>query len=146
MASAQSYKNHTRWDPIFHYVIMPVLLLNFAVSVYWLRHHASEHLHIGIWYIVMSVVLVIVAEKSRSYALKVQNRVIRLEETMRLYQLATPEEMVELSSLTIHQYVALRFASNAELPELARRAVREKLSSKQIKESIVSWRPDNDRV
>jgi len=84
--------------------------------------------------------------KMRSYSLKVQDRVIRLEEKVRLASLVSASELAELESLTIAQYVALRFASNPELPELARRAVREKLTRKQIKEAIKSWRPDEYRV
>jgi hypothetical protein len=76
----------------------------------------------------------------------VQDRVIRLEEKHRLAALVSASELIELESLTIKQYVALRFASNAELPDLARRAIRENLTPKQIKEAITSWRPDYDRV
>ena len=60
--------------------------------------------------------------------------------------LVSASELVELESLTLRQYIGLRFASNPELPALARRAIREKLTEKQIKEAIVSWRPDNDRI
>jgi hypothetical protein len=96
--------------------------------------------------VLVSIALFLVALKARVYVTKVQDRVIRLEERLRLASLVTPSELVELESLTTDQLIGLRFASNPELPELARRAVREKLSRKQIKESIVSWRPDNDRV
>jgi cell division protein ZapA (FtsZ GTPase activity inhibitor) len=83
---------------------------------------------------------------ARMAALRAQNRVIRLEEKIRMATLFTPQELVELESLTMQQLIALRFASNPELLGLARRAVREKLEPKQIKEAIVSWRPDYDRV
>jgi hypothetical protein len=91
-------------------------------------------------------VLFLVALKVRVYVLKVQDRVIRLEERVRLAQVVSESELIELESLTMRQYIGLRFASNAELPDLARRAVRESLTEKQIKEAIVSWRPDNDRA
>jgi hypothetical protein len=83
---------------------------------------------------------------TRRYSLKVQDRVIRVEEKMRIASLVSPSEQAELDSLTIRQYVALRFASNPELPALARRAVRENLGSKAIKEAIVAWRADDYRV
>jgi hypothetical protein len=125
---------------------MPVLLLNVAATSIWYWHHRYHHLHSGPWAVLVSVVLVMMLAKSRIYALQVQDRVIRLEEKQRLAALLSASELIELDSLTVKQYVALRFASNAELPDLARRAVRENLTPKQIKEAIVSWRPDYDRV
>jgi hypothetical protein len=146
MSAPQSYKNHTRWDPIVHFFVFPVLLLNIVFTGWWYGRHFHEHVHSGAWLILVAVALFLLAGKARGYALKVQDRVIRLEERARLAQLATESELIELESLTMQQYIGLRFASNAELPDLARRAVREKLTLKQIKEAIVSWRPDNDRV
>jgi len=146
MPAPQTFKNHTRWDPIFHFFCAPILLLNIIATGFWYHNHRAEHMHSGMWLILISVVLFLLALKTRLYALKVQDRVIRLEERLRLASLVSPSELIEIESLTMRQYIGLRFASNAELPELARRAVREKLSEKQIKESIVSWRADNDRV
>lgn len=146
MSTPQNYKNHTRWDPLFHFFIAPVFLLNIAATGWWYSRHYHQHMRSGIWLIVLSVALFVLTFKARSYALAVQDRVIRLEERLRLATLVSPSELVELESLAMRQYIGLRFASNAELPDLARRAIREKLSEKQIKESIVSWRADNDRA
>jgi len=147
MPTPQNYKNHTRWDPEYHFFIAPVFLLNVIATIWWYCRHHHQHLHSGIWLIVVSVALLLMSFKVRSYPLAVQDRLIRLEERLRLATLVSPAELIEVEpSLTVRQYVALRFASNAELPDLARRAVREKLSEKQIKEAIVSWRPDNDRA
>ncbi len=146
MSKPQTYKNHGRMEPMFHYFILPVLLVNIAASITWyVRHHAQHH-YMAPWYIVVSVALFMLAGIARGYALKAQDRVIRLEEKLRLAVLVSPSELVELDSLTMKQYVALRFASNPELPELARRAIREKLSAKQIKQAIVVWRADHDRI
>lgn len=146
MAQPQTYKNHTRFDPLFHYTVMPVLLLNLILAItYTVKHHA-QHAHLSVWWIVLSVTLILMAGRARAAALQVQDRVIRLEEKLRLSQLASPSELAELDSLTLDQYVGLRFASNPELVELARRAVREKLTRKQIKQNVQSWRADNDRV
>jgi len=146
MAAPQTYKNHTRWDPAFHFFLAPVFLLNIVVTAVWYWHHHYQHARSGPWAVLMSIALFVLMAHVREYAAKVQDRVIRLEEKQRLASLVTASELVELESLHMKQYVALRFASNAELPELARRAVREKLTQKQIKEAIVSWRPDYDRV
>ncbi len=146
MPAPQNYKNHVRWDPVFHFFCGPVLLLNVVATIWWYSRHYAQHARIGLWLVLVSITLLVLAVKARLFALKAQDRVIRVEERTRLAALVTPSELVELESLTLRQYVGLRFASNAELPELARRAVREKLTEKQIKESIVSWRADNDRV
>ena len=146
MPAPQSYKNHTRFDPAFHFFLAPILLLNVPLTAVWYWHHRWQHAHSGPWAVLVAVALLVLATEMRVYSLKVQDRVIRLEERLRLASLVSPAELAELDSLTIRQYVALRFASNPELPELARRAVRENLTGKQIKQAIVSWRADNHRV
>jgi hypothetical protein len=146
MSAPQNFRNHTRWDPIYHFFVLPVLLLNIIVSGIWYGRHYYQHIHTGMWLILVSIVLFIAALKIRTYVVKLQDRIIRLEERMRLAALVTPSELVELESLTTSQLIALRFASNPELPDLARRAIRENLNRKRIKESIVSWRADNERV
>jgi hypothetical protein len=146
MAEPQSFKNHTRYDPTFHFTTLPVLLVNFGFSIYYTIRHWPAHHNLGIWWIVMSLTLIIMAGSARAAAIRAQDRVIRLEEKLRLASLVTASELIELDSLTMCQLIALRFASNPELPDLARRAVREKLDGKQIKESIKSWRADDYRV
>jgi len=146
MPAPQSFKSHTRWDPLFHFFIMPLLLANvIVVGVCIVRSHQHFGFH-AIWSILIAVVLLLLAFKARTYALQVQDRVIRLEEKSRLASLVSASELIELESLTMRQYIGLRFASNPELPDLARRAIREKLTERQIKEAISSWRADNDRV
>ena len=144
--SAQSYKNHMRWDPPFHFFALLILLLNPFVLLWWHLHHRDVMTHLMMWAILVSVALFIGVLKARVYALKAQDRAIRAEEKLRLQQLCAPGELAELDSLTMRQYIGLRFAGNAELPGLARRAIRENLTEKQIKEAIVAWRPDHDRV
>jgi hypothetical protein len=146
MSAPQNLKNHTRWDPIFHFFALLILLINIPITGWWYGRHFYQHVHSGAWLLLVSVALFIVALKTRNYAVKNQDRIIALEERIRLASLVTPSELIELSSLTTSQLIALRFASNPEVPELARRAVREKLDRKQIKESISSWRADNERV
>jgi hypothetical protein len=146
MSAPQNYKNHERWDPIFHFFVLIVLLLNIPATGWWYGHHFAQHRHSGAWLILVAVALFIAALKIRTYAVKNQDRIICLEERQRLASLVTPSEWIELSSLTPDQLIGLRFASGPELPELARRAIREKLNRKQIKESIVSWRADNERI
>ncbi len=138
----QNYKNHTRFDPVFHFFLAPLLLVNIGVAV----HHAVRHpgWQSG-WLIVLSVVLFVML-LFRGYSLKVQDRIIRLEEQMRLMWLLPKEQHGWIGELTMKQLIALRFASNAELPALAERARRDKLTQKQIKQAIVTWRADTHRV
>jgi hypothetical protein len=88
----------------------------------------------------------VVAGLARGNALRVQDRVIRLEENLRYQRLLTPELLGRTQSLTLGQVLALRFASDAELPALVQRTLSENLEPKAIKQSITNWRPDNLRV
>jgi hypothetical protein len=146
MPAPQSYKNHAMYDPFHHYLITPLLLLNFAFSFILYSHHHRQHPHIAAWWIVLSFTLILLSIKIRNYSLAVQNRIIRLEERLRLTALLPSSDHAIIHSLTTRQLIALRFAPDAELPSLAHRAVAENLTSKQIKEAITNWRPDLQRV
>ena len=146
MPEVQSYKNHTRFDPPFHYVILPLLLLNFIFSIYIAVHHWPEHPHLHLWWIVMAIVFILMAGNARGSALKAQDRLIRLEERLRLPTVLSGADLAASHQLTEAQLIALRFASDAELPTLVQRTLAENLTRKQIKQTITNWRADNFRV
>ena len=146
MPAVQSYKSHARYDPPFHFFLIPVLLLNLIFSVYVTIHHWPQHRALFVWWIVMSVALIVLAGVARESALRAQNRIIRLEERLRLVALLPSTELARVHSLTEAQLIALRFAPDAELPQLALRAAAENLTPKQIKQSINNWKPDLYRV
>lgn len=146
MAKTQTYANHTRFDPPFHFVVIPLLLVNLGFAIYATIHSWPGYRHTHLWWIVMAVVFLLMAGTARSEALRAQDRIIRLEERLRMAVLLPAAELPLAESLTIHQIIALRFASDAELPGLALRAAAEGLTPKQIKQSIVNWRPDEYRV
>jgi hypothetical protein len=144
MSKPQNFKNHTRWRPMFHFTLVPLLLLNLIFAIVILVHHRNEHPHVTIWWVVLSVVLILAALDHRTSALGAQDRIIRLEERLRMTALGVPHATVY--GLTERQLIGLRFASDQELPVLAERAFREKLTEKQIKASIQSWRADYFRI
>jgi hypothetical protein len=139
----QTFANHTRWDPLFHFFALPVFLL---LAIAGLVHFIwRPGLHSALMFIV-AVALAIIVVKMRLYPLKVQDRVIRLEERLRLSSLLPEPLRSRIPELTEGQLVALRFASDAEVPKLAERAISEKLSPADIKKAIQTWRPDYWRV
>ena len=139
----QTYANHGRFHPIFHFVLAPILLINLIVSIVWLVRHPTFS---SVWYLVMSVALFIMGTLVRVNPMKVQDRVIRLEERLRLYALLPESQRARIPELTEDQLVGLRFAPDEELPALAQRAINEHLTRKDIKKAIVNWRPDHWRV
>ena len=142
----QSLKSHIRVDPPYHFFLSPIALVNLGLSLYVTVHEWPVHSRSHLWWIVVSFAFMAMVALLRGYALKVQDRVIRLEERQRLMQLLQPAELAASHALSLRQLIALRFASDAELPELVRRTLAESLDPKQIKAAIVTWRPDNHRV
>jgi len=136
----QSYKNHVRFLPPFHFFVIPVLLLNFL--------NEARHLYLGpsrhtIWAVVVAAALLTLGFLARIQALSVQDRVIRLEERLRMRQLLPADMQPQIDALSARQMVALRFASDAELADLVREVTAGKLTtSKDIKQRVKNWRPD----
>ena len=144
MAEApQDFSHHTRRDPLFHFFIIPVFAITLIMSIVHLVRRPGLH---SAWLIVVTIAALLAIFKIRMYALRVQDRVIRLEERLRLATLIDPALRSQIVVLTEPQLVALRFASDAELPALAARAINEKLAAAEIKKSIQTWRPDYWRV
>jgi Family of unknown function (DUF6526) len=146
----QTFANHTRLDPLYHLFVLPIFGLGVLFSLIHFFAHITEggfrdHFH-AFLLILLASALLVAALKIRTYALKVQDRIIRLEERLRLAQLLSDPLRSRIAELTEEQLIALRFASDAEVPKLTERALNEKLSLKDIKKSIQNWRPDNWRV
>lgn len=139
----QTVQNHARLDPPFHFFLAPVALLMLIGSIYELVKQPSwmtgAHVVVVIWAIVALF-------RIRIYALKVQDRVIRLEERLRMEKLLPPALQPRIQELTEPQFIALRFASDAELPALVEKTLSGNLDQKTIKQSIRNWRPDYWRV
>ena len=139
----QNLKNHARVDPLFHFAVLTTLLANLIIAIVHLVRQPDFR---AVWFLVLSFAAILAALKIRMYALKVQDRVIRLEERIRLQALAPSEWHTQIYKLSEDQMIGLRFAADDEVVELAKQALEHNLNRKQIKESIKSWRPDYWRV
>jgi hypothetical protein len=146
MAAPQTLQNHARFDPPFHFFVLPMLLLNFIFSIYATIHAWPRYQHTHLWWIVMSVVFFVMAGLGRGATLRAQDRIIRLEEHLRLQALLQAEDRAHIHELTIKQLIALRFASDAEIPALVRKTLTQNLEPQAIKQSIINWRADYHRV
>ena len=141
----QSYSNHMRFVPPFHFFVLPVLLINFGFSVYW-WWKAGFSLA-GAVAVVVAATLFVGFVCVRLMAMAVQDRVIRLEERLRFERVLPADLQPRIPEFTMDQLVAMRFASNAELPELARKVLDEHIKErKAIKRMIKTWRPDFARA
>jgi len=141
--TAQNYNNHTRLDPPFHFFLLPLAGINVLVAIWNLIRNPG--LGAG-WFVVLSIAGVIAVVKIRTYALKAQDRVIRLEERLRLTQLLAEPLRARIGELTEAQLIALRFACDAEIPSLVQKALAGNMPQRDIKKAIVTWRPDYFRV
>src|ERR1039458_1476574 len=142
-STPQNLKNHGRLDPPYHMVLATVLLVNLVIVICFLVRHPNIF---SAWLVILSIAIFIPAIRLRAYPLKVQDRVIRLEERLRLQTLTPTEWHTQIYRLTEDQLIGLRFAAADEVVELAKQALEHNLNRKQIKERIKSWRADNWRV
>ncbi|MGA8029396.1 MAG: DUF6526 family protein [Bryobacteraceae bacterium] len=141
--TSQTRSNHRRNDPAYHFFLLPALLLYLIWTIiHLIRHPGTEPLA----FFGLAIVLIVMATRLRSYPLKVQDRVIRIEERLRMSQFLPEPLRSRIPELTESQLIALRFASDAELPLLVERTLKENLDRKQIKEAIRDWRGDYWRV
>jgi hypothetical protein len=136
----QTLKNHVRFDPMYHFFTAPLSLAFLIWTIAHLIRHPGRE---AIVWLVVGLLLFALSYLVRIYSVRVQDRIIRLEETLRLAKLSGN---AAIPTLTEGQLIALRFASDAEMPALAQKAAAGNLKSKEIKEAIQNWRPDYFRV
>jgi Family of unknown function (DUF6526) len=136
----QNFENHAKLVPAFHFVVAPIFILNVIWSIVRVFRAPSFGTVVAL---LVAIALFLLAFTARIFALTVQDRVIRLEMRLRLQQLLPQEVRPHIPEFTVNQLVSLRFASDAELPELARKVLDEKLNDrKAIKKLIRNWQPD----
>lgn len=140
----QNYKNHAKNVPAFHFVAVPILFANFL--------YASYHLRWGfdlprVMAVLTALAILIVAFAARVFALKVQDRIIRLEMRLRLKDVLPTDMQARIMSLTPKQFVGLRFASDAELPSLVSQVLKDNITSADsIKKMVRDWQADDLRA
>ncbi|MBI3790321.1 MAG: hypothetical protein HY275_05530 [Gemmatimonadetes bacterium] len=144
MAEQQTYATHRQWVPLWHYLALPVSLINVFV-VLW---HARTGFGVNAaWGILVSIAFAATAYLSRNQAIVVQNRLIRLEERLRLKEVLPEGTRGRIGELSISQLVGLRFAPDAELPGLVERCLSGDLANAEaVKKAIKGWRPDTYRA
>ena len=144
MAAPQTYQNHARLVPLFHFVALPILLVNVLLMGY--RVVQAPGMATG-WGLLVAIALFLAALFGRVFALAAQDRVIRLEERMRLRELLPADLRGRVNDFTAEQLIALRFASDAEVAELAATVLRDRVAKRaEIKKMVKQWRPDEQRV
>lgn len=141
----QTFEKHTRYVPGYHFVALPILLVNFLFSLY--QTYTQNFSKSSLWNVVVALALALLAWYVRSKPVAAQNRIIRLEERLRLQERLPAELRGRINEIPPGHLVGLRFASDEELPELATRCINgEFKSAKEIKAAVKKWRPDHLRV
>jgi len=140
----QTFATHRRWIPAWHFFALPVLVAN--VFVLTTRFWRDPRLVNG-WAVIVAIAVTIGIYISRSMPLRAQDRIIRLEERIRLERILPGDMRGRIGNLTAEQFIGLRFAPDDEVPELTRRALNGELNTRaDIKRAIRNWRPDTMRV
>ncbi|HCZ33842.1 MAG TPA: hypothetical protein DHV93_10550 [Holophagaceae bacterium] len=143
MSAPQTFATHRRFEPLQHFILIPIFLVTAGVTAWHLIKYPSLH---AAWVMVLAFAVLALAVQVRLYAIKVQDRLIRLEERLRLASLLPEDLKARIPELTVKQLVGLRFAADAEVAERMREALQENLSGEAIKKRIRTWRPDEFRV
>jgi hypothetical protein len=142
--SPQTFANHARIVPAYHYVAFPLFAINFFFALYQVVTAFSWANLVSFGVAIALILLFFVA---RVMVLTVQDRVIRLEDTLRLRALLPADLQARIGEFSVKQLVALRFASDAELPDLARQVLDGKIQDqKAIKQMVRDWRADFQRA
>ena len=140
---AQHYKNHTQIIPVYHFVVFPILFAAIIGAIVNVIKATESNIYSASLILVLSIVVMFIFFFARIFALKAQDRAIRAEENFRHFMLTgKPLD----PQLRLGQIIALRFASDEEMPVLAQKAMAEKMLPKDIKKAITMWRGDYHRV
>ncbi|MBJ2173240.1 hypothetical protein JBL43_03270 [Aureibaculum sp. A20] len=141
--NSQNFKNHARFSPVYHFFAIPLSLIVLIGTIVNVVKSSEENFYSATLLVMVVLLLILAILFARTFALKAQDRAIRAEENLRHFVLSgKPLD----SNLTTRQIIGLRFASDEEFPDLAKKAVADKLSEKEIKELVKNWRGDYYRI
>ncbi|MGG3915336.1 DUF6526 family protein [Bacillus sp. es.034] len=139
----QNYENHSKVDPVFHVGIGLSALVTLILTVTFFVKNVGDETLLSFIILLVVITLILVGVRLRTYALQVQDRVIRTEEQFRYYRLTGNDLDGRLS---LKQIIALRFAPDEEFPGLVERTLAENLTPNDIKKAVQNWRADHHRV
>lgn len=140
----QTYANHRRLHPWYHFVLVPILSINAIWALVVAIRHPSVF---SAWNAVVACALVLMSLLLRTYGLRNQDRIIRIEERVRLMSVLPPDLRGRINELHTGDLLALRFCSDEELPEVTRRVLAGELKGRDaIKQAVKNWRPDYHRL
>lgn len=141
--AVQSYANHARWFPPWHFFVIPVLIANVIIRIVGVVRVPGVP---TVWDAIVALALLGGLMCARWMPLRIQDRVIRLEETLRLERLL-PGRSQDIERLSRGQLIGIRFASDAEVPHLVDRILAgELVSANDVKLAVQHWRPDHSRA
>ena len=141
---AQTYATHRQFIPLYHFVAVPILFIN---AIVWIVVAVRSFSWMAVWGVIVAIALAALAWEVRGMATRAQDRIIRLEETLRLQRVLPPDLRSRVGELTTSQLIGLRFSDDAEVPELFRAVLSGELKGREdIKRRITKWRPDTLRV
>jgi hypothetical protein len=148
VSPTQTFANHRRLDPAYHFVLFAILLLSLVREIKHVVQMFMQGAFVKgtVFELVLAAAMILLVLKIRLYALHNQDRLIRLEETLRMQAILPEALKPRISELRPGQFVGLRFASDEELAGLVEAALAEKLDGEAIKKRIRTWRPDTFRV
>lgn len=142
--TTQSFATHRKFVPLFHYVTVPILLGNVLVHAYDVVRGPNLP---SVWQLLVAIAILLGAFFARLFALAAQDRVIRLEERLRLRELLPPDLQPRIVEITREQLIGLRFASDAELPALTARVLKDNIQKRdQVKKLVTQWRADTHQL
>jgi len=144
MTVSQNFSNHRRWYAPVHFIVTPILFINLIWRIFQMSNELTIDTTVNF---VLAIGLMVLSLAARLQSLRAQDRIIRLEEKLRYKEILTPELNARTADLRTGQIIALRFASDAELPELLRRTlIGDFEKNSDIKKAIKNWRSDHLRV
>ena len=143
----QTYENHAKFVPLYHFALFGFLVINLLWACWVVYRDVTTQPVDAIMTLLTAVALILITFYARIFPLRAQDRVIRLEERLRLHELLPEDLRARIGELRRQQFIALRFASDEEIPELVRDVLDNNIrKGSEIKKRIKTWRPDYHRL